>query len=803
LLYQLPLIDPGPVSIALLYSCPAGTNRVIGAPIIHGGAGAVLANVTLNCLGVDLWETMPPTFILPSYNSATMAMSMSINAISANVEIKAIALGTSQLALASLPTGAEVTSCFVLSQEPLATCLLYGSGCVRDETMGICMPGTIVRPTNDPALSLCAQPPNQPVQCLATSAFCAYDFDTGTCADAVNVLPATAASASCIERVVTGIAGTMVLDRELAAISEDTQQMWRAPGRAIYLNTTSQRWFLLDTSDLPTASLHRMLLQPLPGGLRDTGRVLMSRSASSELWETFANPTVLVNLTSSCRCNLPQSVTVTVGATGLVQVAVVLGPEATALATAELLTARLHYRLELDPPAEWDSANLILIRGGSNVVLQAPPGPSEWLQVRVSIAAVGCVPNDGMGWVQRVARTPNYLGTPLATVLDRRGVRVSWPPSTMPGLLGYRVSLGLVQRGVPSNVVAYDWIDGLPSSATLTFRVRAISASTVSEEVSVTVTMPRPLPPAPVNLSAVVLSDSQVQVSWANTTAMAAGDAHELLVQCIGAYCLDPLPHAVPATARNQTILTLAAGSRYQIQVVRTRFSADVPCSYSACRSVSSVPSETLRITLPEARPDPPVFSVDIKTINNLMGAVVSWNPPLAARGVITNYTLVHTFTKLGGQRSFADYVVPGRGPLQPLETVVSPLEFFSNHCVAVASNNGAGSGHPSQPNCFRTPESVPTEPRLLTILQRGSRSVIVSWREPDPPNGVILNYHLFYWTGMNVSAETSEITLSLRLPGSARSVVLDGLDVSAHQQSKQAKRGKKRKKMKNEKMKK
>ena len=172
--------------------------------------------------------------------------------------------------------------------------------------------------------------------------------------------------------------------------------------------------------------------------------------------------------------------------------------------------------------------------------------------------------------------------------------------------------------------------------------------------------------------------------------------------------------------------------------------------------------------------PFPPLnVTVLMKTSTALL---VSWLPPSTPNGVLTSYEVYYT-----GEASLnpvpASFYHSLSSTISAPNTslVLSDLVPYSNYTISVRAFTSAGPGEYSEVIEDRTEEdgksiiytficvkvlfrqigcifpsiAVPSMPLNVTVANKTSTTLLVTWRPPSTPNGVLISYELQY-TGIS-----------------------------------------------------
>ncbi|XP_026315584.1 Down syndrome cell adhesion molecule-like protein Dscam2 isoform X16 [Hyposmocoma kahamanoa] len=119
----------------------------------------------------------------------------------------------------------------------------------------------------------------------------------------------------------------------------------------------------------------------------------------------------------------------------------------------------------------------------------------------------------------------------------------------------------------------------------------------------------------------------------------------------------------------------------------------------------------------------------------------VSWiSPPLAsANGLIKAYKVVY-----GPSETWYDEKTKDTKITASSETILHGLKKYTNYSMEVLATTNGGDGVRSAPIHCQTEQDVPEAPRAVKALVMGPDSILVSWRPPAQPNGVVTHYNVY-----------------------------------------------------------
>ncbi|XP_048007664.1 Down syndrome cell adhesion molecule-like protein Dscam2 isoform X34 [Leguminivora glycinivorella] len=150
--------------------------------------------------------------------------------------------------------------------------------------------------------------------------------------------------------------------------------------------------------------------------------------------------------------------------------------------------------------------------------------------------------------------------------------------------------------------------------------------------------------------------------------------------------------------------------------------------------------SQEVRAYTAEGAPSAPPQDVLCTTLT-AQTIRVSWvSPPLAAaNGLIKAYKVVY-----GPSDTWYDEKTKDTKITASSETILHGLKKFTNYSMEVLATTNGGDGVRSAPIHCQTEQDVPEAPRAVKALVMGPDSILVSWRAPAQPNGVVTHYNVY-----------------------------------------------------------
>lgn len=141
-----------------------------------------------------------------------------------------------------------------------------------------------------------------------------------------------------------------------------------------------------------------------------------------------------------------------------------------------------------------------------------------------------------------------------------------------------------------------------------------------------------------------------------------------------------------------------------------------------------------------EGTPDQPPSDTMCTTLTS-QTIRVSWvSPPLdSANGVIKGYKVVYAPSELWYDDKNKNYKKTASS-----DTVLHGLKKYTNYTMQVLATTSGGDGVRSAPIHCQTEQDVPEAPTAVKALVVGGQAILVSWRPPAQPNGIISQYTVY-----------------------------------------------------------
>ncbi|XP_046738267.1 Down syndrome cell adhesion molecule-like protein Dscam2 isoform X3 [Diprion similis] len=182
-------------------------------------------------------------------------------------------------------------------------------------------------------------------------------------------------------------------------------------------------------------------------------------------------------------------------------------------------------------------------------------------------------------------------------------------------------------------------------------------------------------------------------------------------------------------------------GKEHHLQIMNLKTYTQYSVVVQAFNKVGAGPmSEERRQHTAEGVPEQPPHDTTCTTLT-AQTVRVSWvSPPLsAANGVITGYKVIY-----GPSDSWYDENSKDTKITSSSETILHGLKKYTNYSMHVLAFTSGGDGVKSAPIHCQTEQDVPEAPVAIKALVMSAESILVSWRPPSQPNGVISQYTVY-----------------------------------------------------------
>ncbi|CAL7934266.1 unnamed protein product [Xylocopa violacea] len=209
-------------------------------------------------------------------------------------------------------------------------------------------------------------------------------------------------------------------------------------------------------------------------------------------------------------------------------------------------------------------------------------------------------------------------------------------------------------------------------------------------------------------------------------------------------------------------------GKEHHLQITNLKTYTQYSVVVQAFNKVGSGPmSEERRQHTAEGVPDEPPHDTTCTTLTSQTIRVSWMSPPLsAANGVITGYKVIY-----GPSDTWYDENTKDTKITSSSETILHGLKKYTNYSMQVLAFTSGGDGVKSAPIHCQTEQDVPEAPIAIKALVMSAESILVSWRPPSQPNGVITQYTVY------TKADNTEEPTSQKVPPNQLTHEASGLD--------------------------
>ncbi|PNF13800.1 hypothetical protein B7P43_G12441, partial [Cryptotermes secundus] len=182
-------------------------------------------------------------------------------------------------------------------------------------------------------------------------------------------------------------------------------------------------------------------------------------------------------------------------------------------------------------------------------------------------------------------------------------------------------------------------------------------------------------------------------------------------------------------------------GKEHHLQVGELKTYTQYSVVVQAFNKVGPGPmSEETRQYTAEGIPEQPPQDTTCTTLTS-QTIRVSWvSPPLtAANGIIKGYKVVY-----GPSDAWYDENTKDTKITSSSETILHGLKKYTNYSMQVLAFTSGGDGVRSAPIHCQTEQDVPEAPSAVKALVMSGDSILVSWKPPEQPNGIVSQYTVY-----------------------------------------------------------
>ncbi|XP_037087513.1 LOW QUALITY PROTEIN: Down syndrome cell adhesion molecule-like protein Dscam2 [Pollicipes pollicipes] len=187
---------------------------------------------------------------------------------------------------------------------------------------------------------------------------------------------------------------------------------------------------------------------------------------------------------------------------------------------------------------------------------------------------------------------------------------------------------------------------------------------------------------------------------------------------------------------------TSEASRKHEIRITKLEEFREYAVVVQAFNGQGSGPqSGEVRQFTAEGAPSEPPQAITCRTLTS-DSIRASWTPPPAdsTNGIVAGYKVMY-----GPSSTWYDDSTIDMAKSTSTEALLTGLRKFTEYNITVLAYTGGGDGPRSRSAICRTEEDVPEPPADIKALPMSPDSILVSWREPAQPNGVIKRYTVYF----------------------------------------------------------
>ncbi|XP_031351172.1 Down syndrome cell adhesion molecule-like protein Dscam2 isoform X16 [Photinus pyralis] len=182
-------------------------------------------------------------------------------------------------------------------------------------------------------------------------------------------------------------------------------------------------------------------------------------------------------------------------------------------------------------------------------------------------------------------------------------------------------------------------------------------------------------------------------------------------------------------------------GKEHHLEVTNLKTYTQYSIVVQAFNKVGAGPmSEDIKAYTAEGTPEQPPHDTTCTTLT-AQTIRVSWtSPPLSsANGIIKGYKVIY-----GPSDSWYDESTKDTKITASSETILHVLKKYTNYTMQVLAYTSGGDGVRSNPIHCQTEQDVPEAPVAIKALVMSTTSILVSWKPPQEPNGIVELYTVY-----------------------------------------------------------
>ncbi|XP_059477700.1 cell adhesion molecule Dscam2 isoform X5 [Neocloeon triangulifer] len=361
--------------------------------------------------------------------------------------------------------------------------------------------------------------------------------------------------------------------------------------------------------------------------------------------------------------------------------------------------------------------------------------------------------------VQEVPEAPYDL-----KVLDKSGrsVQLSWEPPydgnspIKKYSLEYKISKGTWESDIDRVMVPGEstvaGIFNLRPATTYSIRIvgeNEIGQSEPSDTVTIITAEEAPSGP-PTDVKVEPVDQKTLKISWKPP------DRDEWNGEILGYYVGYKLSSSDKPYLFETVEFSKEEGKEHHLQIAELKTYTQYSVVVQAFNKVGAGPmSEETRQYTAEGIPEQPPQDTTCTTLTS-QTIRVSWVSPSlsSANGILKGYKVIY-----GPSDTWYDENTKDTKITSSSETILHGLQKYTNYSMMVLAFTSGGDGVKSVPIHCQTEQDAPEPPSALKALVMSDSSILVSWKPPEQPNGIVTQYTVYYREEAPVEGEAKDAT--------------------------------------------
>ena len=182
-------------------------------------------------------------------------------------------------------------------------------------------------------------------------------------------------------------------------------------------------------------------------------------------------------------------------------------------------------------------------------------------------------------------------------------------------------------------------------------------------------------------------------------------------------------------------------GHEHQLQISNLEVFTEYAVVVQAFNKIGQGPmSDEVLVHTAEGAPTMPPEDISMTTLNSQSIKVTWASPPLTStNGVIKGYKVIY-----GPSGTWYDPSTWDTKISMDTKTELTGLKKYTNYTVTVLAFTNGGDGVKTPMYTAITEQDIPGPPSSVKALAMSQDSILVSWKTPEEPNGIILKYTVY-----------------------------------------------------------